>query len=103
MSATPAATLPRTERYSARLAAELAKLPSDGARRAFLDIEMAKWEARYNDFQMRVDAGRAVLTGDHPSANDYLLTITEISTRRIRYGTPLSRAGDLISRHEARA
>lgn len=95
-------TLPRTERYSARLDAHLATLPNDTARRAFLDREMETWEQRYNDFQMRVGAGSIEITGDHATAHDYLLTITEIGTRRIRYGTPLSRAADVISRHEAR-
>lgn len=76
----------RSERYCARLDEHLATLANDRARYGFLVRELANWQERYRVWAAGIDSGRIPLySADGPTANDYILTITEIGTRQARY------------------
>lgn len=75
----------RSTRYCARLDEHLASLPNDRSRYGFLVRELANWQERYRMWAAGIDSGRLPLDGEGPTANDYVLTITEIGTRQAKY------------------
>lgn len=81
---TPKPTL-RSERYAKRLDAELAALPSDEARAAFLKVQLGSWFERYRAWALAVDSGRLDPKPGDPDAFDYLITISDIRARQARY------------------
>jgi hypothetical protein len=76
-------TIPHIARYLARVDAHLPTLPDDGARVAFLNNEMSKWDARYENFGARVEAGAKV--DPDVQAADFIVTIADLRTRANQY------------------
>jgi hypothetical protein len=76
--------LDRCDRYRAMLDEKLASLPDDAARRAFCDREFDRWQGLYAEF---VNGFKDY--GPEVQAADFLLTICDIGTRQIKYGSAL--------------
>lgn len=72
----------RIDRWRAKLDEKLAELPTDAARREFLDRETARWERLYNDW-----IGDPSLMPPDVTDFDFRITLCDIDTRRIKYGS----------------
>lgn len=77
----------RTTRYLVRLDAALATLPNDMERRKFCDREYAKWDERYKQFKWDAEHNPSnIPSHDPPTAFDFMMTMSDLGIRQIRYG-----------------
>lgn len=72
-----------SEEYAAKLDAKLPTLEGDWSRKTFLLALLHTWERRYADFLFRLD--EPDFDPGDLSANDYAMTISEITVRLSRY------------------
>jgi hypothetical protein len=83
----------RATRFLARLDEHLPTLADDGARRAFLDRQLAGWECRYARFIATEGGSEPVAnSADPPQAADFLLTIAGIAQRQGAYARDAARS-----------
>lgn len=71
----------RTDAYCRRLDAHLAIFTSDAGRIVFLRGALAHWQRAYAQFQRDVMREQADLRPGHPTAFDYVTTITAVGGR----------------------
>jgi len=76
----------RAGRFLARLDRHLPTLADRATRRAFLDRQLAGWEARYARFIATEGGSEPAGGADPPQAADFLITITALAARRLALG-----------------
>lgn len=75
----------RSVRYAKRLDDQLATLPDDATKHAFLKQQREHWFELYRRWALAVDLGKIELKDDGPTAFDFLMTISDIGARMARY------------------
>ena len=71
----------RTDAYCRRLDAHLATFTSDSGRIVFLRGALAQWQRAYARFERDVLRDRIDLQPGHPTAYDFVATITAVRGR----------------------